>query len=469
MTELRTEDILREKKTHDADSITSISLNHKSLSYVISCLGDFKNLERLDLNSNSLTSLKGLEPCFNLKWLSVQLNKLHSLKGIEGLTNLYVVNAGKNKLRSMDEVKNLVNLRALILNDNEIVSISGLDQLMELNTLVLSRNPIRKLGNSLAKMKSIAKISLSNCQLEDIDSSIKACAGLEQLRLAHNDIKALPAELAFAKKLQILDLGSNMISRWSDLKVLSSLYNLRNINLLGNPIAENVKLVKKVKRLVPSLQILNSKRMDKLGSEKDQKAEDPELSLGDELKPSKKRRDHDVKAVERNANVIDEEEYQVGDKRDHVKQEKNSRKAKTRQVTEGEPAIQCDDGESMQKKRKKKMENHLEKEVLLQEADKTTKDKRSKRKAEKAHLDVIDDKETPFAELVAYDATESMEPNDGNRRDSQAVGKFDAYSPLVIYPAKKKKSKNQGAGASVLQFLMPEVGLGGQSAWADDD
>lgn len=87
--------------------------------------------------------------------------------------------------------------------------------------VVLSRNPIRKLGNSLAKMKSIAKvsslsdvnwvqsnivpehpvsqavltiydkfqISLSNCQLEDIDSSIKACAGLEQLRLAHNDIK----------------------------------------------------------------------------------------------------------------------------------------------------------------------------------------------------------------------------------------------------------------------------------------
>ena len=50
--------------------------------------------------------------------------------------------------------------------------------------------------------------------------------------------------------------------------------------------------------------------MDKLGSEKDQKAEDPELSLGDELKPSKKRRDHDVKAVERNANVIDEEECQ---------------------------------------------------------------------------------------------------------------------------------------------------------------
>lgn len=149
MSELSAEDILREKKTHNPNSITSISLDHKALSSVsrytlffsifickllalilftlfqVSCLSNFNNLDRLDLSFNSLTSLKvyfnyiglisywdfkvnfllgfqaqfligipimqGLESCFNLKWLSVQQNKLHTLNGIEALTNLAVI------------------------------------------------------------------------------------------------------------------------------------------------------------------------------------------------------------------------------------------------------------------------------------------------------------------------------------------------------------------------------------------
>ncbi|XP_074289439.1 uncharacterized protein LOC141614590 [Silene latifolia] len=37
----------------------------------------------------------------------------------------------------------------------------------------------------------VVNISLSNCQLEAIDISIKACTELEQLRLSHNEIKTL--------------------------------------------------------------------------------------------------------------------------------------------------------------------------------------------------------------------------------------------------------------------------------------
>ncbi|KAL2932721.1 Leucine-rich repeat and IQ domain-containing protein 1 [Bienertia sinuspersici] len=548
MTELSSDYILRNEQTQHPNSIISLSFPHRALAYV-SSLSDFKNLEKLDLSLNSLTSLKGLESCFNLKWLSVHHNKLLSLNGIEALTNLAVLNAGNNNLRSMDEVKNLVELRALILNDNEIASISGLDKLIELNTLgrflmltpifdsiyfLLSRNPIHKVGISMAKLKSIVKISLSSCQLEDIDKSIKDCTGLEQLRLAHNNIKGvmyflflsfkqtLPAELAYTKKLQILDLGNNMISRWSDLEALSSLHNLKNLNLLGNPIAEKVKLLKKVKKLVPSLQILNSKRMDQLSSGTGQKFEDDVASRGYELKPLKKmKKDHDVKkrdvslnynmgvdsdehvnqkgvnfdhklakvggldegncykgkersgmkivAVEHNANVTNEKEYQLGEKRDCKKKENTSRKGKISQASERKPNAAQNDGKDEQKKQKKKKEKHIEK-VVLQEAGEPIKDRSLKRKVKKAHLDVIDDKETPFAELLAYDATKSKKPNDGQSRDSsQAIGNFEAISALVTYPEKKKKSENQGAGASVFQFLAPEVGLGGASAWSDSD
>lgn len=90
MAVLSSKQILQENNTRDHSSIKSLTLTHKALSDV-SCLGEFKNLERLDLGFNSLTSLEGLKSCVNLKWLSVVQNKLQNLKGIEGLTKLTVV------------------------------------------------------------------------------------------------------------------------------------------------------------------------------------------------------------------------------------------------------------------------------------------------------------------------------------------------------------------------------------------
>ncbi|KAK1287609.1 hypothetical protein QJS10_CPB19g00436 [Acorus calamus] len=97
-------------------------------------------------------------------------------------------------------------------SDNEISSICQLDKLEYLNTLVLSRNPIHDIGVSLAKAKSLTK--------------------------------SLPVELSHNTKLRNLDLGNNLISRFSELKVISSVQSLKNLNLSGNPIAQNDKLAK---------------------------------------------------------------------------------------------------------------------------------------------------------------------------------------------------------------------------------
>ncbi|XP_024984030.1 protein phosphatase 1 regulatory inhibitor subunit PPP1R7 homolog isoform X1 [Cynara cardunculus var. scolymus] len=263
MKALSSTQVLQENHTTDPDAVISLTFTHRALSDV-SCLAQFKKLERLDLTFNNLSSLEGLKPCLNLKWLSVKQNKLRSLKGVEGLACLTVLNAGSNMLQSMEEVKSLVRLRALILNDNEIVSICRTDQMKELNTLVLSRNPIRKIGENLSKANSITKLSLSNCKIECIGSSIKSCTELRELRLAHNEIRTLPSELARSTKIQNLDLGNNLIMRWSDLKILSSLANLKNLNLVGNPVAEKDVLSKKIKKLVPSIQIFNAKPIDKV-------------------------------------------------------------------------------------------------------------------------------------------------------------------------------------------------------------
>ncbi|OEL28946.1 hypothetical protein BAE44_0010036 [Dichanthelium oligosanthes] len=159
--------------------------------------------------------------------------------------NLYVVNAGKNKLTKMDEVASLRSLGALILNDNNISSICKLECLQQLNTLVLSKNPVFTTGNALVKANIHYPLHLM---------TTTSCLNL--------DVQTIPSDLAKYVKILNLDIGNNLIERSSDLKVLSELRYLSNLNLQGNPISEKDSLVQKVKKFVPTLRILNAKPLE---------------------------------------------------------------------------------------------------------------------------------------------------------------------------------------------------------------
>ncbi|GAY69042.1 hypothetical protein CUMW_268900, partial [Citrus unshiu] len=444
MTRLSTEQILKDNKTGDPNSIKSLTLTHKALSDV-SCLTDFNNLERLDLSSNNLTSLEGLRHCVNLKWLSVVQNKLQSLKGIEGLSKLTVLNAGKNKLRSMDEVMSVVSLCALILN-------------------VLSRNPIRKIGDSLLNMKAITKLSLSNCQVQIIGSSLKSCTELKELRLSDNDIKTLPAELAFNKKLQNLDLGKNLITRWSELKVLKSLVSLNNLNLQGNPVAEYDKLAKKVKNLLPNLRIFNARPIDRITkNEKDNivdKVNDSSNNADDTIKVHmEKKRDGTRETNDKPSN----KEIQRS-KSDSAAGKKLKKKSKEK---EGELDAINDAKNSggikdLKRKRKKTSENLTNKDIQVDDDDNRFKKKQKKQSKEKqGELDIIDNGEAAFAELFSANIAGNPE-FDGDNMVNEA-SKFNSVDGLVTTSAKEKKSKNRGMGLTVQLSQEPEVGLGGQT------
>ncbi|XWS28535.1 hypothetical protein CRYUN_Cryun25bG0078400 [Craigia yunnanensis] len=491
MSRLTKEQLLKGEHTHDPDSITSFSLDHKSLSDV-SCLAEFKNLERLDLVFNNLTSLQGLKSCINLKWLSVVQNKLHTLKGIEGLTKLTVLNAGKNKLRSMEEVRSLVNLRALILNDNEIGFICGLDEMKDLNALVLSRNPISEIGNSLVKLKSITKFSASNCQIQAIESSLKCCIELKELRLAHNDIKSLPAELSYNKKLQNLDLGNNLITRWSELKALDSLVSLKNLSLQGNPISEKDKLAKKVKRLLPNLHIFNARPIDKsiknkmgeivhiasrnaackedihMDEKKDQRRnpkfqgsfEKQDVNLDsaaglDAEKELKRRRKKGNDKLSTEV-PVDEEDDII------VEKEEKKKKAKEEQENLNNLGVE----KKFMQKGRKTNDKLLKKEISVHLDGIMVEEKPKKKKLEKrVELDIIDDAGTSFTELFTTDVADPKD--DGKRKIVDRAGQdMKSSGSLVTYPVKKKSKR---AVFPELQ-LSPavEVGMGGTSTWDDE-
>ncbi|KAH9659660.1 leucine-rich repeat and IQ domain-containing protein 1-related [Citrus sinensis] len=438
MTRLSTEQILKDNKTGDPNSIKSLTLTHKALSDV-SCLTDFNNLERLDLSSNNLTSLEGLRHCVNLKWLSVVQNKLQSLKGIEGLSKLTVLNAGKNKLRSMDEVMSVVSLRALILNDNEIVSICKLDQMKELNTLVLSRNPIRKIGDSLLNMKAITKLSLSNCQVQIIGSSLKS-------------------------------------------------FSLNNLNLQGNPVAEYDKLAKKVKNLLPNLHIFNARPIDRITkNEKDNivdKVNDSSNNADDTIKVHmEKKRDGTRETNDKPSNK--EIQWRKSDSAAGKKLKKKS-KEQERELDAINDAMNSGgivpgrnkDGDlnssrdvdmekDLKRKRKKTSENLSNKDIQVDDDDNIFKKKQKKQSKEKqGELDIIDNREAAFTELFSANIAGNPE-FDGDNMVNEA-SKFNSVDGLVTSSAKKKKSKNRGMGLTVQLSQEPEVGLGGPSTWGDE-
>ncbi|KAH0860246.1 hypothetical protein HID58_088507 [Brassica napus] len=83
---LTVEEVLKEKKTHDLDSVKELNLGHRALTDV-SCLSKFKNLEKLDLRFNNLTDLQALpaELALNKRLLNLDVgnNMITSRSGLE--------------------------------------------------------------------------------------------------------------------------------------------------------------------------------------------------------------------------------------------------------------------------------------------------------------------------------------------------------------------------------------------------
>ncbi|KAG6382830.1 hypothetical protein SASPL_157459 [Salvia splendens] len=411
--------------------------------------------------------------CTNLKWLSVVQNKLESMKGIDGLNKLTVLNAGKNKLKSMDDVKSISNLRALILNgrslffaprvaDNEITSVCKLDQMKELNTLVLSRNPISSLGESLVKLKSITKLSLSNCQLQKIDSSLRSCLELKELRLAHNEIMTIPDELGHLVRLQNLDLGNNLIARWVNLKVLSSLVNLTNLNLQGNPLAEKENLLKKVKKLLPNLHVFNARPIDKVAA-KAVPENDADLSVEAGNKPNLQ---SEVKIDQPIRNKTSNKTHSMSESTDDLGS-RNKRKE-----LQDEKGIDNADNANMSAKKEKKRSKLLQDEINHVEAlngnhEEANDVKHKKKKSRKtSEVDTINNTDSAEMDLLPTGAPENPAEVADSKLDRKMDQGTDDMSVVVTYPTKKKNKKKHDAVPDLLELSkVDEIGLGGPSAW----
>ncbi|KAG7401084.1 Leucine-rich repeat-containing protein 9 [Phytophthora boehmeriae] len=216
-----------------------IDLTGRGIETIVS-LDGLQRATKLDLSHNKLTKLSQLRTVLQTTMLKLTDNKLNGdgLAEVQHLKKLVVLNVADNQVSRIpvEVLRNLRNLKGLVLNNNSISTLDWLPKLPELNSLIVSNNRISQIPQRVVEgFPSLTKISISHNLLEEIPD-LSQLTEITELRLSHNRIKKLPAHLARLKNLKVLELSHNQIDDWEGLEALSSLENLRQLNLTGNPI-----------------------------------------------------------------------------------------------------------------------------------------------------------------------------------------------------------------------------------------
>ncbi|KAF4318495.1 hypothetical protein BBO99_00007262 [Phytophthora kernoviae] len=226
-----------------------IDLTGRGIETIVS-LDGLQRATKLDLSRNKLTKLSQLKTVSHTTMLKLTDNKLNGdgLAEIQHLKKLVVLNAADNQVTRIpvEVLRNLRVLKGLVLNNNSISTLDWLPKLPELNSLIVSNNRISQIPQRIVEgFPRLTKISISHNLLEEIPN-LSQLTEITELRMSHNRIKKLPTHLAQLKNLKVLELSHNQIDDWAGFEALSSLENLRQLNLTGNPIVgEKLDVAKK--------------------------------------------------------------------------------------------------------------------------------------------------------------------------------------------------------------------------------
>ncbi|XP_031254706.1 putative receptor-like protein kinase At3g47110 [Pistacia vera] len=244
----------------NASKLSIIEMGFNSFSgFIPETIGNLKNLERLYLSGNYLTSstpdlslISPLTNCKNLRHLVLGGNPLNSILPSSignlsvSLESLYM-NECNISGNIPKEIENLNNLIVLQLEDNELtgsipVTLGGLHKLQGLN---LERNKLEGfIPSSLCQLNELFELLLGG---NKIYGSIPACLGnlstLRKLSLGFNKLTSfIPSTLWNLKDILYLNLSSNSLNGSLPLEI-GNLKVAINIDLSRNILSGNIPTV----------------------------------------------------------------------------------------------------------------------------------------------------------------------------------------------------------------------------------
>lgn len=232
------------KRIHKAhkNKATTLSLSNLRLKEIPPEISTLTQLTELDLSSNKLTEIKGLEKLYQLSELDLNGNQLTEIKGLEKLNQLTELDLDGNQLTEIQGLEQLSQLTLLHLRRNKLTEIQGLDRLTQLYFLDLSSNQITEI-KGLDKLTRLSCLDLGNNLLTEI-KGLEKLTQLNWLSLSRNQIDEIKG-LEQLVQLDELTLQSNQIT---EIKGLEQLVQLNKLVLTSNRINE-IKGLEKLTQL----------------------------------------------------------------------------------------------------------------------------------------------------------------------------------------------------------------------------
>ncbi|RNA40420.1 leucine-rich repeat-containing 58-like [Brachionus plicatilis] len=205
-----------------AHRITKILLNNNLIKLVPAIIGQFVNVQTLDLSSNCLKILdENICKLQGLKNLIVRDNQLedNSLPKNLGarLPNLEIVNLSGNLFTQFPyQLLEIRSLKEIYLGSNKISGMPrSYEQLQGLEILYLGGNQLKSLPEEICQLKNLTNLNLSNNLLSALPNSLAKLRNIKTLALHGNNLTHLPIELV-RLNLSELSLRNNpLVSRFA--------------------------------------------------------------------------------------------------------------------------------------------------------------------------------------------------------------------------------------------------------------
>ena len=250
----------------------------------LTSLTNLMGLKKLILTYKQVSNLKPLATLIGLTYLDLKHNRISDLNPLANLTALETLRLDSNMITNITPLMNLTALKTLRLDRNTITNITPLMNLTALETLRLEKNRITDI-RPLTRLANLKELRLADNPIHDltpllqfegveldieIDETLNLVvevpdpnlertiretlflsAGapitqlqmrrLTRLRVGYPQLKDLTG-LEYAINLETLSLGT--VGMVSDLRPISNLILLRNLNLAGNQISDIRPLAK---------------------------------------------------------------------------------------------------------------------------------------------------------------------------------------------------------------------------------
>ncbi|TKX21950.1 leucine-rich repeat-containing protein 7 [Elsinoe australis] len=232
----------------DMEGLLKLDVSHNEMHTADFSHCHWTQLESLDMSSNALTGVYGLDTLSELRHLSVSNNKLSQLRLTEDSalpSKIHDLSASNNRLQMLD-LTSAPFLRYLDLDSNGIVSLLGLAGLKQLDTLSLRQQDLAELSPSVwdtvfSTAIHARSVHLSGNALPSDLTVLTTQNTVSHLELATCGLLSLPKDFGLHfPNLSHLNLNFNALK---DIRSLLNIQHLHTLHLAGNRISRLRKCV----------------------------------------------------------------------------------------------------------------------------------------------------------------------------------------------------------------------------------